>query len=64
MVLDILVQERRYQEAAERFPQRVVVTDKLRRYGPPSRRCCPERSTTATKGWTAARKPPPTDTAA
>jgi putative transposase len=51
MVLDILVQERRNRRAAERFLRRVVdgcgtrprvvITDKLASYPPPSVACCP-----------------------
>jgi putative transposase len=64
VVLDILVQERRNQEAAERFLRhvldgeectpRVVVTDKLASYPPALRRvlpgCCPTPSTGGTGG--------------
>jgi putative transposase len=58
MVLDILVQERRTRPAAERFLRRVaagcgthprvVITDKLASYPPPSAGCCPAPSTGGT----------------
>ena len=61
IVLDILVQERRNQEAAETFFRRLVegcgcrpwvlVTDKLASYPPAQRRVLPRRQITAdTKG--------------
>jgi putative transposase len=60
MVLDILVQERRNQEAAERFLRRlmeeypeeprVAVTDKLASYGPALRRVLPQTAHRSHKG--------------
>ncbi len=60
MVLDILVQERRNQEAAETFLRRVVegcpdeprvaVTDKLGSYGPAIKKVLPARSIGNTRG--------------
>ncbi len=60
MVLDLLVQERRNQEAAETFlrrvvdgyPQepRVVVTDKLARYGPAVKKILPRTEHRKHKG--------------
>jgi transposase-like protein len=59
VVLDILVQARRDQHAAERFLRRVidgvgyqprvVITDKLASYPPALRRACPTSITVATK---------------
>ena len=50
MVLDILVQERRNQEAAETFLRRVVVTDKLASYAPAIRKVLPRAEHRAHKG--------------